>query len=52
MNTYGWIILVVSWTGILLFSGFCFWKVFMCRKENIHAPLDIETEEEETNMQQ
>jgi len=44
MHASGWIIMTVSWGAILLLCGFCFWKILVTRKENIHAPLDIDTD--------
>lgn len=43
MHLSGWIIMLGSWSAILLLCGFCFWKVLLTRKHNIHAPLDINT---------
>ncbi len=47
MTAAGWIFLVVSWGAILALCGFCFWKVMTTTRENIHAPLDIDPEEQD-----
>jgi hypothetical protein len=43
MTALGWTFMCVSWGAIFLLCGFCFWKVFSTKKQNIHAPLDIDT---------
>jgi len=43
MTTLGWIILVISWGAIIALSVFCFYKILKVKKDNIHAPLDIDT---------
>ena len=43
MNALGWIIMGISWGAIFLLCGYCFFKVITTKKENIHAPLDINT---------
>jgi len=45
MTAAGWIFLVVSWSAIIALCGFCFWKIMTSTRENIHAPLDIDTDE-------
>jgi hypothetical protein len=43
MNALGWCIMITSWLCILLLCGFCFVKILLTSKKNIHAPLDIDT---------
>jgi len=43
MNAWGCLILGVSWVTILTLCVFCFCKVMKTPRENIHAPLDIDT---------
>jgi hypothetical protein len=45
MTAAGWTFLLVSWGAILALCGFCFWKIMTSTRENIHAPLDIDTDE-------
>jgi len=45
MTTAGWIFLLVSWSAILSLCSFCFWRVMASSRANIHAPLDIDTDE-------
>lgn len=50
MTLSGWIILIISWTAIIALAAFCFGKIFACHRRNIHAPLDIDTEDHDTMM--
>jgi len=43
MNDLGWTMLIVSWGAIISLSAFCFYKIMKVKKDNIHAPLDIDT---------
>ena len=43
MTESGWIVLFVSWGSIIFISVFCFRKIMKVKKDNIHAPLDIDT---------
>ena len=49
MHTLGWIMMIMSWVVILWLAGFCFWKILVTKKENIHAPLDIDTDDASKN---
>jgi len=44
MTTLGWIFMITSWGLIITLCAVCFYKVMTTRKENIHAPLDIDTD--------
>ncbi len=39
----GWSVMLLSWSAILMLCCFCFWKILHTRRDNIHAPLDIDT---------
>ncbi len=43
MTNLGWTMLIVSWGAIISLSIFCFYKIMKVKKDNIHAPLDIDT---------
>ncbi len=43
MTNLGWIALFVSWGAIISISVFCFHRIMKVKKDNIHAPLDIDT---------
>ena len=43
MNALGWSIMLTSWLFIFLLCGFCFARILRTGKQNIHAPLDIDT---------
>jgi hypothetical protein len=43
MTLIGWILMGVSWGVILGLFIYCLAKIFRTRKENIRAPLEIET---------
>ena len=45
MTALGWIFMFASWGLILALCAVCFYKVMTTRKDNIHAPLDIDTEQ-------
>lgn len=45
MTIGGWLFLCGSWSAILALCVFCFWKIMTSTRENIHAPLDIDTDE-------
>ncbi len=44
MNLLGWAMLLVSWTAILLLVAVCVRKILIVDRDNIHAPLDIDTD--------
>jgi len=35
MNLYGWFFLIVSWAFIITLAGFCFYKVFTEKDDEI-----------------
>ena len=43
MTNLGWLFLIVSWGAIIILSVFCFYRIIKVKKDNIHAPLDIDT---------
>jgi len=45
MNLYGYLLLIFAMVSITALVSWCFYKVFRVQKMNIHAPLEIETEE-------
>jgi hypothetical protein len=47
MTAAGWIFLIVSCGGVTVLTLWCFWRVLTLptAAEDIHAPLDIETDE-------
>ena len=45
MTTLGWIFMLGSWGLIITLCAVCFYKVLTTRKDNIHAPLDIDTDD-------
>lgn len=49
MRLSGWLIMCGSWLVIIGLSLYCTVKVLTTRKENIHAPLDIDTGDLEQN---
>jgi hypothetical protein len=47
MNAYGWIIFLASNISIIALIIFCFHRVFSLPQEHMHAPLDIDTKDQE-----
>jgi hypothetical protein len=49
MTTAGWLLMSTSITFVMALTGYCFWRVMRTpvTKDHMHAPLDIETNEEE-----
>jgi hypothetical protein len=49
MTTAGWVLLVVSCTTVTALVCFCFWRVLRLPtpEEDIHAPLDIDTRDQD-----
>ena len=45
MTIGGWLFLCGSWSAIIALCVFCFWKIMSSTRENIHAPLDIDTDD-------
>ena len=43
MKIPGLILLIMSWSSILVLCAYCFYKVLRTTKKNIHAPLDLDT---------
>lgn len=51
MEASGWLFLLVSMASVLSLTGFCFYKVLNLpphEEEDLHGPLDIDTQDRET----
>ena len=44
MKTSGWILLVISWCGIIGVCIYCFSTIFRTRNAHIVTPIEIEAE--------
>lgn len=42
MTTQGWLMLAISWGGILVLTGYCVWRTATRKSDDLAAPLDIE----------
>ena len=44
MTALGWLMLGVSWTGILSLTAYCVWRSVAGKSTDLTAPLNLEVE--------
>lgn len=49
MTTLGWIIMIVSITGVTSLMLWCFYRVLTLPEAHMQAPLEIDTRDRETD---
>ena len=50
MSANGWFMISISWFVILTLVGFCYTRILTVRKTHMRAPLEIDTEEDQTDQ--
>ncbi|MGC9328207.1 MAG: hypothetical protein ACP5I1_11275 [Candidatus Hinthialibacter sp.] len=51
MQPLGWVIFIVSNVIVITLVVYCFYRVFTIPKEHMRAPLEIDTHDEEENLE-
>ncbi len=44
MQLSGWLMLAVSWGGVLALTAFCLWRTLAVKPQELSAPLELEAE--------
>ncbi len=45
MTIGAWFMLAISWSGIIFLCSVCLYKTIVIDRQNIHAPLEIESDD-------